>query len=474
MSERYNIVVLGGGSGGLVVAAGAAILGAKVALVEKERIGGDCLWSGCVPSKAVLRSGKVAAMARKAADYGVEVGEVRVNFKAVMERMRGLRSQIEQEHDNAQRFREMGVEVFFGSPRFVSPTTVEVDGQRLESKTFCISTGSRPVAPPIDGLHEVGFLTNVSVFELEEMPRRLAVVGAGPIGLEMAQFFRRCGARVTVLEMARQILFRDDPDCAAILHKSLAKEGIDLRMGAKLQRVSKEPGGKQLSYEQEGQEKSLEVDEILVAAGRAPNVDGLNLEKAGVRYSRRGIEIDAKMRTSVPHIYACGDITGKFPFTHTAEASAKILLRNALFPGSAKMNWSVIPWTTFTDPEVAHLGALESELQSKQNPYRAHLHHLKEEDRFVVDGRTEGLVKILASPKGKILGAHICAPDAGELLQERTLAMTHGLKLSHVMSAIHIYPTKVRAIRRAADKSLAAKLTESRKKLLSRLFAWRR
>ncbi|RME57316.1 MAG: FAD-dependent oxidoreductase, partial [Caldilineae bacterium] len=353
-ADVYNLVVIGGGSAGLVAAAGAAGLGARVALVERHLLGGDCLNVGCVPSKAVIRSARVMGEIKRAACFGVHVeGSVRTDFAAVMERMRQVRARISP-HDSARRYQEMGVDVFFGAARFTGPDRVEVDGQELRFRKALIATGSRPMKLPIDGLEEAGYLTNETVFALTEQPKRLAIIGAGPIGCELAQAFQRLGSQVTILEIAPRILLREDDDAAQIVADSLAADGVEMLLGVQIQRVERTGPVRRLVYRQGEAEHVLEVDQILLGAGRTPNVDSLNLEAAGVAYHRKGVTVDDTLRTTNPNIYAAGDVALPYQFTHTADASARIVLQNALFPGPKKRFRDLhIPWCTYTDPEVA-------------------------------------------------------------------------------------------------------------------------
>jgi pyruvate/2-oxoglutarate dehydrogenase complex dihydrolipoamide dehydrogenase (E3) component len=466
----YNLVVIGGGSAGLIAAAGASGLGAKVALVERHLMGGDCLNIGCVPSKTIIRSAKVLNEIARAPRYGVQVSEVTVDFGRVMERVRAVRAGLSPV-DSVQRYsQQLGVEVFLGQAQFTGADTIAVNGQTLRFKKAVIATGSRPFAPPIEGLKEAGYLTNETLFNLTEQPRRLGVIGAGPIGSELAQTFRRLGSEVVVFDQLPQVLGREDAEAAALIEKTFRHEGIRIELEAAVKRVRVTQGGKVIEFERGGKRDEVEVDEILLAVGRIPNVESLELEKAGVAYDRKGLKVDDTLRTDNPNIYGAGDVAFKYQFTHTADATARLVLQNALFP-TPKRNVSdlVIPWTTYTSPEVAQVGAYEKELKDKGIAYDVYRVPLDEVDRSVADGETEGFVKIL-TPKGKdkILGATIVAPHAGEMIAEVTLAMTQGIGLGKIAQVIHAYPTATGAVKRAADLYNRTRLTP----LVARIFKW--
>lgn len=477
-AASYNLVVIGGGSAGLIAAVAAAGLGARVALIERHLLGGDCLNVGCVPSKAIIRSSRVVAELNQAARFGVHLnGEASVDFGAVMERMRRVRASISP-HDSAERFRDLGVDVFLGEGQFTSAETVEVAGKRLHFKKAVIATGSRPFVVPIAGIKEAGYLTNETIFNLTERPERLAVIGAGPIGSELAQAFNRLGSEVVLFDLLPQILGREDKEAAAIVESVLRDEGIRLELGVKVNQVSPSPEGKAkvIEFERNGQSFSLSVDDILLAVGRVPNVETLNLEAAGVEFHRKGIKVDDTLQTTNPNIYAAGDVALKYQFTHTADASARIILQNALFPGpKKKVSSLVIPWVTYTDPEVAHVGLYEHEAHEQGIKTDIYKVDLSSVDRAVTDGETAGFVKILTKKgSGKILGATIVAPHAGEMINELTLAMTQNIGLGALANVIHPYPTQSEAIRRAADVYNRTRLKPLYSKILSAWFNWRR
>jgi pyruvate/2-oxoglutarate dehydrogenase complex dihydrolipoamide dehydrogenase (E3) component len=476
-APRYNLVVIGAGTAGLVTAAGAAGLGAKVALVEKNLMGGDCLNVGCVPSKSLIRSARSAADVRDAADFGVDVtGGYEVNFGKVMERMRRVRSGISA-NDSAKRFsEELGVDIFLGAGSFAGPDSVRVDGRTLRFKKAVITSGARAFELPIEGLAEAGFLTNETVFSLTERPPRLAVIGGGPLGCELAQTFQRLGSRVSLIEMSPQILSREDPDAARIVESSMLRDGVDLILSCDIKRVEKTEEGKVISLKCEGQEKQLVVDEILIGVGRVPNVEGLNLEAVGVHYDpRSGVKVDEHLRTTNPDIYAAGDICFPFKFTHTADALARIVIQNALFWGRKKTSALTIPWCTYTDPEIAHVGMYEADAAKAGVQVDTYTIPMSDVDRAIAEGETEGMVRVhVKKGTDKILGATIVARHAGEMISEISVAMKGKLGLGALSGVIHPYPTQAEAIRKAADNYNRTKLTPRVKKVFEWILRWQR
>ncbi len=476
-SGRYNLVVIGAGTAGLVTAAGAAGLGARVALVERRLMGGDCLNVGCVPSKAVIRSGRAAADVRRADRYGVHVpGGVEIDFAFVMERMRKARTRISR-NDAAERFKGLGVDVFLGDARFSGPDTVEVAGKTLRFKRAVVATGSRPIVPPIDGIERAGILTNDTVFDLTERPDRFLVVGGGPIGLELAQAFARLGSEVTVVEMLPQFLPREDPDAAEILARSLERDGVRVRLSTQVTRIDIS-GGEKIAHVrgEDGTESEIRVNQILMGVGRAPNVEGLNLEAVGVEYDRRaGVKVDDRLRTTNRRIFAAGDVAVPYKFTHIADFSARIVIQNALFMGRKKLSALTVPWTTFTDPEVAHVGMYEADADRARIPVKTFKVAMDDVDRAILDGEEHGFVKIhVKDGTDKILGATIVAPHAGEMISEISVAMVHGVGLGSLASVIHPYPTRAEAIRRAGDAYNKTRLTPGIKKLFEHWLSWTR
>ncbi len=473
---KYNLVAIGAGAAGLVSSGGAGGLGARSALIERVLTGGDCLNTGCVPSKAVLRAARAVYDLRHAAEFGARLNaEPEVNFAEAMDRMRRLRARISFV-DSVERFSSAyNVDVYLGQARFVSPTAVEVDGRRLEFDRAVIATGGRPAELPIPGLTEAGYYTNENIFKLTELPRRLAVIGGGPVGCELAQAFARFGARVTILNDVAQILPREDADAAAIIHRQLEREGVTIFNRSKITRVERRGSDRAIVYLRDGKESEVVCDAILCAAGRAPNIEGLNLEAAGVDYSRDGVIVDDYLRTSNPRIYAAGDICSKFKFTHAADAMARAVLRNALFFGRAKMSAMVMPWVTYTDPEVAHVGFYEADARSAGFDAATITESLADVDRAILDGEEEGFARVHYDRKtGKILGGSIVARHAGEMIGELTLAVTSGLKMGALSIAIHPYPTQAEALRKIGDSYNRARLTPTIQKIFQKWFAWRR
>ncbi len=466
---RYNLVVIGAGSGGLVTAAGAAGLGAKVALIEKHALGGDCLNVGCVPSKALLAAAKRAAAVRDAADFHVRVPDgAGVDFPAVMDRMRKLRATIAP-HDSAERFRNLGIDVFLGEGKFTDGETVKVGDHELKFAKAVIATGARAVLLPIPGLKEAEPLTNETLFSLTERPERLAMIGAGPIGCEMAQAFTRFGCAVTIFELADHILPREDPDAADVVRKALEHDGVTLLNGAKIERVEKDGDLRRIHYELDGESKTLEIDEIVLGVGRAPNVEGMGLEAAEVRFDpREGVEVSETLRTSNKRIFAVGDVCMKHKFTHMADFTARAVIQNALFGGRKKHVDLLVPWCTYTQPEIAHVGLYEAEAKEKfGETLKTFRRDFAEVDRALLEGDTEGFVKVHAV-NGEIVGATIVGEHAGDMISEISVAMRAGMKLGALASVIHPYPTAAEAIRQIGDAYNRDKLTPT----VAKLFNW--
>lgn len=473
-SGRYNLVVIGAGTAGLVAAAGAAGLGAKVALIERDLMGGDCLNVGCVPSKGVISAARVAASVRYAGEFGIDVPEgVNVNFAATMERMRRLRAKISP-HDSAARFRDLGIDVFFGQGRFVDSETIDVDGKSLRFKRAVIATGARAAAPPIAGLDSVDFLTNESVFSLTEQPKRMAIIGAGPIGCEMAQAFAQLGSEVFLVESEHGILTREDREAAEIVEKSILRDGVKLLCCGRELQIRNE-GGTRLTVESHGRSYDESVDALLVAVGRAPNVEHLNLEAVGVDYDKKGVKVNDRLQTTNSRIFAAGDICSPYQFTHAADFMARIVIQNALFMGRKKASSLTIPWCTYTTPEVAHVGLYEHEAKEQGIAIDTYVQHFDDVDRAILEGEENGFVKVhVKQGKDKILGATIVARNAGDMISEITLAMTHDLGLSKIGSAIHPYPTQAEAIRKLGDQYSRTRLTPFVKWIFNKWLSWTR
>ena len=468
--ERYHLVVVGGGTAGLVSAAAAASLGAKVALVERNLLGGDCLTVGCVPSKAVIRATRAWHDARSAEPvFGGPAVAGEGNFAVVMERMRRIRADLSP-LDGAPRFSRLGVDVFLGEGRFVGPDVVEVEDTRLNFRRAVIATGSRPATPPIPGLEAAGFLTNETVFSLTDLPPRLLVIGAGPIGCELTQAFARLGSKVTIFDRNQHPLPREDADAAALLRRVMERDGIAFRPGAEIARIDRQGGDKRVGLAGASGEEWLRGDEILVAAGRVPNVEGLGLERAGVEYDAVGVRVNDRLQTTNPRVYAAGDICTRYKFTHAADAMARIVVQNALFFGRARVSRLVIPWTTYTSPEVAHVGMYEEDA-SEAGHVDTITVPLREVDRARLDGEDDGFFRVhLRKGTDRILGATLVAEHAGEMISEITLAMTAGLGLSKIGGTIHPYPTQAEVFRKAADAWRRRKLTPRVKRLFESYF----
>lgn len=470
-ATRYNLVVLGGGTAGLVSAAGAAGLGARVALIERDLLGGDCLNVGCVPSKTLLRAARAAAEVRRAGRFGVRCGESSVDFAEVMRRVRELRAGLAP-NDSAARFRGLGVDVFLGDGRFTGPDTVEVAGQTLRFARAIIATGARATRPAIPGLAEAGFVTNESVFNLTELPRRLAVLGGGPIGCELGQAFARLGSEVTLVGKEPTLLPREDPDAAAVVATAMRRDGVRLELGREVARVGREGSAKRLLFT-DG--TSLLADEILVSVGRMPNVERLGLDFAGVRHDATGVLVDDRLRTSNPRIYAAGDICSRFKFTHAADALARIAIQNSLFFGRARASALTIPWCTYTEPELAHVGLTAKEAADRGVAVDTLVQAMRHVDRAVLDGDEEGFLKVhVRKGTDRIVGATAVAATAGSMIAEITVSMTAGLGLRALARTIHPYPTQCEAVKKVADAYNRTRLTPFVKSLFTRWLAWQR
>jgi pyruvate/2-oxoglutarate dehydrogenase complex dihydrolipoamide dehydrogenase (E3) component len=471
--ERYDLAVIGGGTAGLVSSAVSAAVGAKTALIERHRLGGECLWTGCVPSKAIIRSAAVLQTIRRSADYGIDVaGEAKADFARVMERVHAIIRTIEP-HDSPERFRGMGVDVIEGSARFLSAEEADVGGRKVRAKRWIVATGSRTAVPDVPGLEEARYQTHETVWGMTALPEAMIVLGGGPIGVEMAQAFARLGSAVTVIHDQPHVLHREDPEIAAVLQRALVREGVTLRLGARASSVRTEGPVKvvTLRYADGGHEER--ADEILVATGRHANVEGFGLEALGVEASAKGIVTDAGLRTSVANVWAAGDVVGPYRFTHVADYQARIAAPNALFPIRRKVDYRVVPWCTYTEPEVARVGMTEEEARAELGAgvgvFRYDHHSL---DRAVCDGESEGLTKLIVDAKGRLVGTHIVGPRAGESIHEAVLAIRHRLKLSDLSGMIHVYPTYPESMKRAADEYLRSRFTGVTKKALDFAVKW--
>ncbi len=488
---KYNLVVIGAGTAGLVTAAGAAGLGAKVALIERELMGGDCLNVGCVPSKGLIGAARVAATVRDAAEFGVNVPDgVDFDFAKMMGRMRKLRADISPD-DSAARFKDLGIDVFFGTGKFVDSETVSVDGTELKFKNAVIATGARAAAPPIPGLDQVDYLTNETVFSLTELPAKLGVIGAGPIGCELAQSFARFGSAVYLVENSGHVLPREDEDAALIVQEQLKKDGVNLLCcGRDLKVEPSEDGKIRLNGEAGNGKYNVVVDKLLVAVGRAPNVNGLDLDQVAVEFDKQGVKVNDRLQTTNPKIYAAGDICSKYKFTHSADFLARIVIQNTLFKGRAKASSLIIPWATYTSPEIAHVGLYPQDAKEKGIEIDTYTKELSEIHRAILEGTTDGFVKVHCR-KGTdtIVGATIVGENAGDMISEITLAMVANSKVSKIgkflrlakgvglgtlSGAIHPYPTVAESIRLVGDQYNRTKLTPFVKSLFNKWLAWSR
>lgn len=479
MDDEFDLVAIGGGTAGLVTAAGAAQLGARTALVERDRLGGECLWTGCVPSKALIGSARIAEAFRRAADFGLDPTEPEVDTAAVLESVRAVRSRI-QPHDDPERFRAMGVDVVHGEARFASPREIVADGRRLRARKIVIATGSRPAIPPIPGLEETGYHTHETAFDRERLPGSVIVLGGGPIGVEFAQAYVRLGVQATLVEMEPRILPREDEEVTERLRPMLEREGVRILTGRRAVSAARAGAGVELAVQEAGREggpgdggrEALRADEILVATGRRPNVESLGLEAAGVETGPEGVAVDDRLRTSRGHVFAVGDVTGGLRFTHVADHEARAVIRNALFPFPSKVSYEGVPWCTFTEPAVARVGLTEPEAREREgDAVRVFTYDLAGLDRAIADRAAEGCVKLVTDRRGRLLGGHILAPEAGTMIAEVALAVKHGLRVADLSGLVHAYPTMSEGVRRAADLWYRTKLTDRARAWLGRWFS---
>ncbi len=480
-SGQYNLVVIGAGTAGLVTAAIASALGAKVALVERHLMGGDCLNVGCVPSKGVIRAAKAWTAVKEAKHFGLSIpGEIKGNFGEAMARMRKLRARISHV-DSAHRYTKLGVDVYMGNGQFTDSNTIDVAGTKLKFAKAVICTGARAAAPPIPGLEQTGYLTNESVFSLTELPPRLGIIGAGPIGCEMAQSFARFGSQVFLFEQSDHVLPREDSDAAAVVQNQMKQDGVQFVFNSKVQKAEQRNQTKIIQYDTNGTQQEIVVDEILVGVGRAPNVDGLGLEKIGVEFDpRAGVKVNSRLQTTNPKVYAAGDICFPFKFTHTADVLAQIVIQNALFPhplglGYASTENLIIPWATYTQPEIAHVGMYENDAKAKGIEIDTFTFPMHEVDRAILDGEDEGFARVhVKKGTDQIVGATIVASHAGDMISEYTLAMKGGLGLNTIASTIHPYPTQAEVVKKTANAWRKTTLSEGKKQFLKKLFSWTR
>ncbi len=481
---RYNIVVIGAGTAGLITAVIAASLGAKVALIEKHLMGGDCLNVGCVPSKGVIRAARAWADLRNATEFGLHVPPgVKYDFGAAMARMRKLRARISH-NDSVHRYTKLGVDVYVGSGRFTGTGTVQIEGpagnRTLAFAKAAICTGARASAPSTPGLQEAGYLTNETVFSLTELPPRIGVIGAGPIGCELAQSFARFGSQVYLIEAIHGIMPNEDRDAAEIVEQQMLRDGVKLLCCGKDLKVQKTEAGKRLMVDSHGQRYDVMVDEILVGVGRTPNVEGIGLEAVGVEYDKNGVKVNSELQTTNPKIYAAGDICSRYKFTHAADAMAQIVIQNALFPhpfglGYASVESLVMPWCTFTEPEIAHVGMYEQDAKDKGLEIETYTYKLDEVDRAILDGEDEGFARVhIQKGTDKILGATIVAAHAGDMIGEFSVAMKAGAGAKAIAGTIHPYPTQAEVNKKVVNLWRKAHFSQGTKNFLTKLFAWTR
>ncbi|MCG2589257.1 dihydrolipoyl dehydrogenase family protein [Rhodohalobacter sulfatireducens] len=479
MSYQYDFIVIGGGAAGLTAAGMGANFGAKTLMIEADKLGGDCTWTGCVPSKTLLHASKLAAGIKEAEAFGHQSAKP-LNFSAILKHVRKVREEVYEEADDPDIYRDMGVEIEFGTARFVDDHTLAIYNEEkttikeVKGRYILIATGSKAMVPPIKGLDEVSYLTNESIFELEEQPDRLTIIGGGPIGIEMAQAFQRLGTQVTVFDMQDRILSNDDEELAGMLLKRLKSEGVEFQLSAGVNEISQNEDGSVLVHvEIDGEEITQDGDALLVAVGRAANYKSLNLDEAGVHYSKRGITVSDRCKTNISHIYAAGDVTGRYQFTHMSEHMAKVAASNAILKVPMKIDTEHVPWSTYTDPELASVGATQRQLVENSTSFETYRFPYSKVDRAITDGDTDGLIKIFAKKwNGKILGATIYGKQGGDLIGEYALAMKNGVTLRNIADTIHPYPTYGLGVRRAADQWYVKNQSEWMSKLVKKVFRY--
>lgn len=475
--KDFNVIVIGAGSAGLVSAYIAAAVKAKVALIEKHKMGGDCLNTGCVPSKALIRSAKILSYIKRHKDYGIKSAEASFDFAEIMERVQTVIKKVEP-HDSVERFTGLGVDCFTGAAKIISPHEVSVNGKTLTTNNIIIATGARPAIPKIPGLDKVPYLTSDNIWELRELPKRLVVAGGGPIGSELVQCFARLGSKVTQIQRGPEIMKKEDDEISQAIRKRFTEEGVDVSVNSQFKEVVVEDGKQFVLIDKNGTTERVEFDKILIATGRTANTGGFGLEEIGVKLNPQGtIEVDEYLRTTThKNIYACGDVTGPYQFTHTAAHQAWYCAVNALFSPfkKFKVDYRVIPWCTFTDPEVAQVGLNEKAAKEKGIPYEVTRYGIDDLDRAIADSEGHGVVKVLTEPgKDKILGVTIMGYHAGDLMAEYVLAMKHGLGLNKILGTIHIYPTMAEANKFAAGNWKKAHAPKGLLKFIQKFHNWR-
>jgi pyruvate/2-oxoglutarate dehydrogenase complex dihydrolipoamide dehydrogenase (E3) component len=466
----YDFVAIGGGTAGLVSAVGAAGLGARVAIVERHQLGGDCLNTGCVPSKAILRTARAVGELRRAGGLGIQATGGDLHFPAVMTRMRQRRAGLAV-NDSAERLRGLGIDVFFGNASFIGRREIAVGSATLRFGRAVIATGSRPSVPPIDGLSSTPYLTNETIFELTDLPDRLLVIGGGPVGCELAQAFARLGSQVTLLDQARRVLTNDDADASEVVQRALTRDGVRLELGATIAHIARQDGGVLVQFHRgpDAPHEDAAGDCLLVAAGRTPNIDGLDTARGGIEAGPSGVIVDDRLRTGNRRVYAAGDVCSRFQFTHVADATARIVVQNALFFGRRKASALTVPWCTYTDPEVAHVGLSSEDAERRRPAVQTISIPLGDVDRAVLDDETDGFVRV-HHERGRLLGCTIVAAHAGELIGQVSYAIARRATLSDFASTIYPYPTQAEALRKAGDAYRRTRLTPHVRRALERYF----
>jgi len=469
----YNIIVIGGGAAGLVSSYIASATNAKVALIEKHKMGGDCLNTGCVPSKALIRSAKILHDTKNAQKFGFNSSEIDFDFSDVMERVQEIIKKIEP-HDSMERYRKLGVDCIEGEAKIISPHTVKVNGKIISTRSIIVATGAKPLVPPIEGLEHIDYLTSDNLWHLKELPKKLVVLGGGPIGVEMAQSFARFGSKVTIVEMAPQILIREDEEVINSITQYFEEDNIEVLTNHK----AKSFDGNKLICDNNNDEVEIEFDKIIIALGRKPNISGFGLDKLGIKIRKQGtIEANQFLQTNISNIYVCGDVTGPYQFTHTAAHQAWYASVNALFAPfkKFKVDYRVIPWTTFTDPEIARVGINEKEAIEQNIAYEVTKYDISDLDRAITEGEDKGFIKVLTVPKkDKILGVTIVGSHAGDIISEYILAMKYGLGLKKILGTIHIYPTLAESNKYAAGNWQKNHKPEMILSILKKFHSWRR
>ena len=479
MKFEFDAVVIGGGAAGLTASGIAANFGAKTMMIEKNKLGGDCTWTGCIPSKTLIKAASVVHQTQKSQKYGVNVSVDDIDLTKLLKHVDEVRREVYEDADRPEIFEEMGIEVVHGDAVFKDSHTIEIkfaDGNTrlVTSRYIFICSGSSAFVPDIPGLSNVDYLTNDTLFEIDDIPDSITIIGAGPIGCEMAQSFARLGKNVTVLDMAERIMVNDDPELSDILKSRLEQEGVTFLLGSSIQKIGQNDHGIEVKYKIGDKEKAVISQSLLMATGRRANVSKLNLESAGVQFTDKGINVDDKCRTSQRHIYAAGDVTGRYQFTHMSEHMAKVAVTNALIKVPMKIDQMHVPWATYTDPELAQVGAKEAELKEKGVKFETYRFPFSKIDRAITDGNTNGMIKIHAKKwSGKILGASVCGAHAGEMISQYALAMKNGVSLRDFADTIHPYPSYGLGARRAADQWYIKNQSETLVKWIKRIFRYR-